>query len=288
MIRYVAYILVTLIALVLAGSVAVVLGQGVAECLAGRPVIHVTTLDGIGAEGGHPPRIRAVFEGPTGRRPGDLRWAVVRFPQGWTRWAYISGSGLTRPKGPTGLVAGPHRFQVGVPETRSRLHLVAHGTAWIRPRETPVLWVDAAAVVPEAWAGRRPDEAAAAEPPDALLGIRDVLKTLAGMREVVYLVSAEPRTYDVIRSRVSQWGAPPGPAFWVTPGRAYGRLKGLKGVWPAVRGAVVASDALAAAVERLGISVSRVPPAGEADAEAWRRLLHVRTSVQSTNSNPRR
>ena len=286
MIRYVAYILVTLIALALTGSVAVVLGKGMAESLAGRPVIHVTALDGIGAVGGHPPRIRAVFEGPTGRRPGDMRWAVVRFPQGWTRWAYIGSSGLTRPKGPSGLAPGPHRFQVGAPETRRRLSLVAHGTAWIRPRDTTVLWVDAAAVVPEAWAGLRPDEAAAADPPEVVLGIRDVLKTLAGTRPVVYLVSAEPRAYDVIRRRLSQWGTPAGPAFWVRPGRGYGRLKGLEGVWPAVRGAVIASDDLAAAAERLGVSVNRVPPAGRGDAEAWRRLLHARSSPESTNPQP--
>jgi hypothetical protein len=288
-----AFILVALLALVLTGSVAVVLGKGAVECLAGPSVVHVTAFDGIGAVGGHPPRIRAMFEGPTGPRPFRKYWAVVRFSEGWMQWAYIGGDGLSRPRGPTGLSPGPHRFQVGLPETHPRLDAVAHGTAWIWPEETPVLWIDAKAVVPEAWSALRRDEAAAAEPPDGVLAALDVLKTLAGAWRPVYLVADDARPYAVFRRRLKQWGAPDGPVFWVVPGRAYGRLKGLKGVWPTVRGAVIASDELAQAAGRVTVPVERVPPAGEAaeaqaPSEAWRRTLHRLTAPPSTNPSHRR
>ncbi|MFO8012000.1 MAG: hypothetical protein R6X20_01715 [Phycisphaerae bacterium] len=293
MVRYMAYILVALLALVLTGSVAVVLGQGVVECLAGPTLVHVTAFDGIGAEGGHPPRIRAVFEGPTGPRPLRKHWAVVRFPGGWTQWAYISRSGLIRPRGPAGLRPGPHRFQVGLPETHPRLDAVAHGTVWVRPEATPVLWIDARAVVPDASLALRADDAAAAEPPGGVPAVLDVLKTLAGACRPVYLVADEARPYAVYRRRLKQWGAPPGPCFWVVPGRAYGRLKGLKGVWPTVRGAVVVADDLARAADRVEVTVERVPPAGEAAgpqgaAGAWRRTLHRLTAPPSTNPSHRR
>ena len=294
MVRYVAYILVTLIALALAGSVAVLLGQGVVDCLAGPPPVHLTAFDGVGAVGGHPPRIRAVFGGPGDRRPLDAYWAVVRFPDGWTQWAYVSRLGRCRPTGPTDLPPGSHRFQVSLPETHPRLDVRARGTAWIRPREAPVVWVDARSLVPEALAGPHADPSAVARPPETVLAAVDVLKTLAGSRRPVYLVEADAERYDRIRRRLQQWGAPAGPAFWVTPDRPYGRLKGLIGVWPQVRGAVIASDDLAHAAERLKVPVARVPSAGEtaggtpAPADAWRRALHRLTSLSSTNSNPRR
>jgi len=261
-VRYVAYILVTVIAVALAGSIAVVLGKGVVECLAGRPVVYVTAFDGVGAVGGHPPpRIRAMFEGPTGPRPLDSFWAVVRFGGGWTRWAFVNRLGLCGPTGPADLAPGPHRFQVGMPEVHPRLDVVAHATAWIWPRETTVVWIDSGAVVPGDLA-------------------------LAGTCRPVYLVADEARPYAVIRRRLKQWGAPAGPVFWVIPGRAYGRLKGLKAVWPTVRGAVVASDDLADAGRRLKVPVQRVPTpveAGQAPrlAETWRRTLNRLTVPQS-------
>jgi hypothetical protein len=291
-IRYVAYILVALIALALAGSVATVLGQGVVRCLAGPMPVYVTALDGVGAVGGHPPRIRAVFEGPHGGRPGDMRWAVVRFPQGWSRWAYISGNGLSRTKGPDGLAPGPHRFEVGRPEVRRRLDAVAYANAWIWPKETPVLWIDARAIVPEALAASEAG-AAPAEPPETALAVIRALKALAGDWRPVYLVADEARPYDRVRRRLRQWGAPPGPTFWVVPRRTYGRLKGLQGVWPTVRGALVASDDLARAAKRAKVPVERVAPAGAGEvpaaaAKTWARTLDRLTAPQSTNPNPRR
>jgi len=285
-VRYVAYILVTVIAVALAGSIAVVLGKGVVECLAGRPVVYVTAFDGVGAVGGHPPRIRAMFEGPTGPRPLDSFWAVVRFGGGWTRWAFVNRLGLCGPTGPADLAPGPHRFQVGMPEVHPRLDVVAHATAWIWPRETTVVWIDSGAVVPGDLAGVLPAEAAVVSPTEAVDGVIDALKSLAGTCRPVYLVADEARPYAVIRRRLKQWGAPAGPVFWVIPGRAYGRLKGLKAVWPTVRGAVVASDDLADACRRLKVPVQRVPTpveAGQAPclAETWRRTLNRLTVPQS-------
>jgi len=279
-VRYVAYILVTLIAVVLAGSVAVVLGKGAAECLSGRGGVYVTAFDGVGSVGGHPPRIRAMFEGPTGPRPIEPFWAVVRFRGGWTRWAYINRHGLCHPHGPADLAPGPHRFQVGLPEVHRRLDAVARGTAWIWPRDSRVLWVDAWALVPPA--GKSASGVDAALPPAARAGLQ-TLNTLATRCRCVYLVMDEAQGYAAARRWLKRRGAPSGPAFWVIPGRARGRLKGLKDVWPAVRGAVVASDDLASAVRRLQLPLERVPAAGEdgpapALARAWRRTLNRLTS----------
>ena len=280
MFRYVAYILVTVIAVVLAGAVAVVLGKGVVDCLSGRPVVYVTALDGVGSVGGHPPRIRAMFEGPAGPRPLEAFWAVVRFPGGWSRWAYVNRRGLCRPNGPGGLPPGPHRFEVGLPESYPRLDVVAHGTAWIWPADTVVVWIDSGAVVPGDAAGTGRTEAV-----DVVI---DALKTLAGTCRPVYLVADDARPYAAIRRRLKEWGAPAGPVFWVIPDRTGGRLQGLQGVWPVVRGAVIASDDLAEAARRLDVPVERVPPpdgAGstQSHAQAWRRTLDRLTSLPSTN-----
>jgi len=279
--RYVAYILVMVVAVALTGSIAAVLGKGVVECLAGRPVVYVTAFDGVGAVGGHPPRIRAMFEGPTGPRPLDSFWAVVRFRGGWTRWAFVNRLGLCGPTGPADLAPGPHRFQVGMPEVHPRLDVVAHGTAWIWPRDRRVLWVDASALVPSG-TGPAAGGDVCLPPASARAGI-ETLKTLATRSRCVYLVAEDARGYAATRRWLKVWVAPAGPVFWVIPGRPYGRLKGLKGVWPTVRGAVVASDDLADACRRLKVPVQRVPPAGEAAqapalAETWRRALNRLTA----------
>jgi len=280
-VRYVAYILVTVIALVLAGSIAVVLGKGAVACLAGRPAVYVTAFDGVGSVGGHPPRIRAMFEGPRGPRPLDSIWAVVRFRGGWIRWAYINRQGLCHPHGPADLPPGPHRFRVGLPEVHRRLDVVAHGTAWIWPRGCRVLWVDASALVPPG-TGPAVGGDAALPPASARAGL-EALQALASPCRCVYLVADDARGYAAARRRLKMWVAPAGPAFWVIPGRAYGRLNGLKGVWPRVCGAVVASDDLADAAGRLEVPVERLSAAGE-DApaspadRAWRRTLNRLTS----------
>jgi len=280
-VRYVAYILVAVIAVLLAGSVAVVVGKGAVACLAGRPVVYVTAFDGVGSVGGHPPRIRAMFEGPTGPRPLDSFWAVVRFQGGWTRWGYINARGLCRPRGPADLAPGPHRFQVGLPEVHPRLDVVARATAWIWPRDRRVLWVDASALVPSGL-GPAAGGDVCLPPASARAGIAS-LQTLADGARCVYLVADDARGYAAARRRLKVWVAPAGPVFWVIPGRADGRLEGLKGVWPRVCGAVVASDDLADAAGRLEVPVGRLPTPGEAGsapalARAWRRTLNRLTS----------
>ncbi len=291
MIRYVAYILVTLIAVALAGSVAAVLGGGLAECLAGRPAVSLSVFDAVGPAGGHWPWLRAVMEGPGGPKPLGPCRLLARFPDGWSRWAWVSRNGLARWKGPADLPPGPHRFRVGMPEVHPRLDVAASATAWIWPRGTPVFWVDASALVPPA---RGPASVGdVTMPPPAARAGFETLKTLAPRCRCVYLVAEEARGYAAARHWLKWRVAPAGPAFWVIPGRAAGRLKGLKGVWPTVRGAVVASDDLADAARRLEVPLVRVPAAGaEADPPAvraaWRRVRERFTApVQTDSSNGR-
>ena len=265
MFRYLGYILIVVIAVALTGSVAVVLVGGVAECLTGRPAVYLSVFDAVGSVGGHPPRIRAVIEGPGGPRPLETYWLVARFRGGWSRWAWVNRDGLARWTGPADLPPGSHPFEVGMPEVHPRLDILASATAWIWPGDTAVVWIDAAAVAP-----------ADAPPPGSAGQVAPALKGLAADCRCVYLVVREAAEYAAARRRLAAWGAPAGPAFWVTPGGAYGRLKGLKGVWPAVRGAVVSSAELAEAAERVEVPVERVPAASEgadppAVRAAWRR-----------------
>jgi len=289
--RYLGFILIGVMAVGLTGAIGFVLVGGVAERLTCHPVAHVTVFDGIGTVGGDPPRIRAMFNGPTGSQPLESPWFLVRFPEGWTRWVWVYPHGLARTNGPANLASGQHRFSAGTPEVYPRLDVINEATAWIWPADARVAWIDADALVPaEAVADvtARPGP-----PPEGLREAVDALKTLAGLCRPVYLVTRPPREYAATRRRLAAWGTPGGPAFWVTPDRVPGRLEGLKGVWPTVGGAVVASDALAGRVEALGVTVSRVPPAEAlaeraASADAWRRVRARLTDRKPTSRNPRR
>jgi len=281
MFRYLGYVLIVVIAVALAGSVAAVLVGGVAECLAGRPAVSLSVFDAVGPAGGHPPRLRAVIEGPGGPRPLEPYWLLARFQGGWSGWAWVNRDGLARWTGPADLPPGPHRFQIGMPEVHPRLDILASATAWIWPAETAVVWIDAAAVAPaDAVPGREGKMAAA-------------LKGLAGNRRCVYLVAGAAKEYVAARRRLAARGAPEGPAFWVIPGQAYGRLKGLKDVWPRVQGAVVVSADLAEAVQRLEVPLERVSAASEgagaaAIRAAWRRARErFEAQSQADSSNGR-
>jgi len=289
--RYLGFILISVMGVGLTGAVGFVLVGGVAEAVTGHPMVYATAFDGIGTAGGHPPRIRAAFRGPSGSQPLDSAWFLVRFPEGWTRWVWVYPHGLAKTNGPQHLTAGTYRFTVGRPEIYPRLDVVAEATAWIWPAEAQVAWIDADALVPEEAAADltgRPEPA-----PKAVREAIDALKTLAGACRPVYLVAEPPRKYAAVRRRLAAWGAPGGPAFWVIPERPSGRLKGLKGVWPTVAGAVLASDALADETEALGIAIHRVPPAGgsadtAASTDAWRRARDRLITKESASRNPRR
>ena len=268
MFRYLGYVLIVVVAVALTVTIAGMLVAGLAEGVTKRSDVHLTVFDGVGAVGGHRPHIRAHIEGPGGDRPLGVSRLTIRFDDGWTGWMWIGRGGLAGQNGPADLPPGPHRYRVGTHELSRRLDVIGAGTFWIWPKPTPVLWVDAEAVVPPAPVSGDTDD----PPPAWLADVAAALKTLAATARPVYLVSSDARAYAAARRRLRRWGVPAGPAFWVIPERPSSRFAGLRAVWPSVRGAVVASAEAAGAIERLGFAVVRVPPASEAgDADALRR-----------------
>ncbi|HUU08944.1 MAG TPA: hypothetical protein VM431_00210 [Phycisphaerae bacterium] len=272
MFRHLGSILVAVMALVLTACVAVILAMGLAERLRAPPEIHLTVFDGVAALGRHPPRIRAEIRGARPGRPFASPWMVARFEDGWSAWLWVNNNGQTSRAGRPGLGRGSHRYTVGLSELEDRMDVVGEGTVWVWPREDAVVWLDAGAIV--SLLPLADEKTADAAMRDAV----DAVKTLASGRHPVYLVAADGQGYASARRRLQKCGAPPGPAFWVTPGKEPSRLLGLKGVWPTIDGAVVCGPAVRKAVEKLGVPVYPVPPAtvaaGTTEArDAWRSAL---------------
>jgi len=273
--RYLGYVLIVVVAVALTVTIAGMLVVGLVEGITKRSDVRLTVFDGIGTVGSDRaarPTIRAHIEGPGGDRPLGLYRLAVRFDDGWTGWMWIHPGGLAQQIGPPALPPGPHRYHAGTHALARRLDVVGTGTVWIWPKPTPVLWVDAEAVVPPSAASAGGD----APPPAWLADVAGVLKTLAATARPVYLVARDAGGYAAVRRRLRCWGVPAGPAFWVVPNRPSSRFAGLKAVWPVVRGAVVVSTETAGAIDRLGVPVARVPPAsetGEALRRAWQGAL---------------
>jgi hypothetical protein len=256
--RYLGFALIVLMALGLTAGIAVVLLRSLPE----RQAMRLTVFDGVAAVGGDAPRLRAMLEDADTGKPILFTRLVVRFSHGWTEHTWSSSGGLSVSPGPTGLSADPHDYTVGLSEMDFRLDVYSHGTVWVFPADTPVVWFDAAAICPMG-------EGAAAAPPPAVLGdVADAVKTLAAGRQAVYLIDAEAAGYASVRQRLAGLRMPPGPAYWVRPGDEPARLQGLKQVWPDVEGAVVSAPAIAAAVERLRVRTSGVPRAGGPEPRA--------------------
>ena len=299
MFRYLGPILIVVMALGLVAGIAVILVGPLAGRLAADPALCLTVFDGIGAVGGDPPRIRAVIGGSEPGRPAKFHWLVARFQDGSSAWAWIRPDGLSRTVAPRGLTTGAYRFVVGLPEVQPRLDVSAAGTVYVWPQSESVIWFDAAAIVP-ACGVRLVAECAAGGRSGEVLDIVDAVKTLASGRLPVYLVSADAQGYASARRRLKAYGAPPGPAFWVIPGKERSRLLGLKGVWPHVHAAVVCDPIMGEAAARAGVTVREAPSAdalsirtrtGPGPAEtrrAWRRILENLTARRAGDGNVRR
>ena len=302
MFRYLGSILIVVMVLVLVVSLGVILLDRVAVRLSAEAVLRLTAFDGIGPDGGPPPRLRAWIEGVQPGRPPGYVWLVTRFEDGWSAWGWLNPHGLCRTLGPRDLTAGTYRVVVGPPEVRPRLDLVAAATVYVRPQDEAVIWFDAAAIVPAvgthpaggaAGRPRRAGRAAVDRPPEGVRDIVDVVKTLASGRLPVYLVSADASGYASARRRLKAYGAPPGPAFWVIPGKERSRLLGLKRVWPRVDAAVVCDPTLRAAAAGVKVAVREAP---SADAlahpaetrRAWRGIRETLTAGQGGDGNVRR
>ena len=294
MLRYLGFALIVFMALGLAAGIAVVLLRSMPE----RQAMRLTVFDGVAAVGGDAPRLRAMFEDADTGKPILFTRLVVRFSHGWTDHTWSSSGGLSVSLGPTGLSAGPHDYTVGLSEMDLRLDVCSHGTVWVFPADTPVVWFDAAAICPmgEGAAAtqlgegggmptpllrghaldkgeimpseRRAGHATRENQDSPLREVVDAVKTLAAGRQAVYLIDAEAAGYASVRQRLAGLRMPPGPAYWVRPGDEPARLQGLKQVWPGVEGAVVSAPAIAAAVERLRVRTSGVPRAGGPEPRA--------------------
>ncbi len=296
MFRYLGSILIVVMVLVLVVSLGVILLDRVAVRLSAEAVLRLTAFDGIGPAGGPPPRLRAWIEGVQPGRPPGYVWLVTRFEDGWSAWGWLNPHGLCRTLGPRDLTAGTYRVVVGPPEVCPRLDLVAAATVYVRPQDEAVIWFDAGAIVPAVGvpaAGVAAGRAAVDRPPEGVRDIVDVVKTLASGRLPVYLVSADASGYALARRCLKAYGAPPGPAFWVIPGKERSRLLGLKRVWPRVDAAVVCDPALRAAAAGVKVAVREAPSADvlahpAETRRAWRGIRETLTAGQGGDGNVRR
>jgi len=289
--RYLGCILVVVMSLALVGGLAWILFDRLAGRLTADPALRLTAFDGIAPVGGPPPRLRAQMEGSGPGRPGEYHWLVMRLEDGWSAWSWISRGGRSQTLGPEGLRTGRHRFVAGLPELLPRLDLSAAATVYAWPPEDPVIWFDAAAIVPAR--GGRLVAGAPPRPPEDVRGRVDAVKTLASGRLPVYLVAADAQGYASARRRLEACGAPPGPAFWVIPGQEGSRLLGLKQVWPHVHAAVVCDPVLRKAAAGAKVPIQEAPSAdalpGPAETgEAWRRILETLTARPPGGGNARR
>lgn len=273
MLRYFGYLLIVLMALAMAASIAMFLVGGLQERLTVPGTVRLVAFDEAGALGGDPVLVEALCEDLDYGRPMYGAWLTVRFADGWSEPIWTSDIGIAYGARRAGLGAGLHPYTVSFPETHPRLDVRAPGTIWVLPPQTPVLWVDAAVLVHEAAgeAGR-----AGKAPPEAVQESLRATKTLAAGRQVVYLVATAPQAYASVREGLTSMSVPPGPAIWIGPDAQAKRLEALRSVWPKVAGALVAGTDLALAAETLGMPVVRVPAAVAGDeprAAAWREAL---------------
>jgi hypothetical protein len=200
-------------------------------------------------------------------------WLTVRFADGWSEPIWTSDTGIAYGARRAGLAPGLHTYMVSFSETHPRLDVRAPATIWVLPPETPVLWVDAAALVHDAAGVGGGAEKA---PPEAIQEAVRAIKVLAAGRQVVYLIRTAPQAYASVREGLKATSAPAGPAIWIDPAAETKRLEALRGVWPKVAGVLVAGTDLALIAETLRMPVVRVPAAvagGEPRAAAWRDAL---------------
>jgi hypothetical protein len=271
MLRALSSILVVLMVLALVVGIVTVLAGGVSSRMETRGVWRLTALDGVGPTDGPEPRLRAALHAE-GDRPVPGRWLFFRVDDGFTTFGWVNqrGVAMARDRGVWQPQPGVYRFTVGLPETDPRLGLMDEAKVWVYPADMPVVWVDAAALVPTSAAGAVLP--AAAPPPAAAL---DALQTLAQGRLVVYLVRADPPLYGDFRRSLRAAALPPGPAYWVRTDQVRQRLSGLRGVWSRVERVVAAAPDVADAVARMRLPVLRVPEAGapvQDRAHGWRQV----------------
>ena len=272
MLRYMGSILVVLATLGLAAGLVVALMGGLSQRVTLDRGLRLTALDAVAAEGARSVQVAAVLADRRTGRPVPSGRAVVRFADGWVGAAAFGPRGIAWYTRPGGLPVGEHPYEVAMSEEQPLLDVRACATVWVRSAETPVVWVDAAAILPPGSGGPiAPD-------------VAETLCGLAGRYALVYLVAGDLDRYEAVRRRAvpaspcvagpaEQGGVASGAAVWIAPGTAARTLKGLQAVWPKVTAAVAADPDLRAAAAGRRAPVLAVPRAGDASAEAagpWR------------------
>jgi len=264
--RYLGYILVVLAALGLAAGELVALAIGLDLRITRDQGVRLTVLDVPARESPAPARGMAVVADRRTGRPIGLVRLVFRFDDGWTELGWVNTQGVARCTRRGGLAAGRHWFEVYWPEEQPLLDVRARGTIWVLPERAPVVWVDAAAVLPRAEDAAPPAEALSA------------LNALAKRCSLVYLVLGDADHYARARHRLDAPATADqaaGAPIWVDPQAAPWGLNMLREAWPEVAGALVATPELKASVAAAKIRTLAVPPAdgspGAAEAaRPWR------------------
>ncbi|MGB2937759.1 MAG: hypothetical protein WBD05_06125 [Phycisphaerae bacterium] len=238
----------------LAVAVAVILIGGFDDRLASATKWRLTALDAAAPVGPHRAEALVILEDLDYARPVPDAELVFRFEDGYVGATRTGRTGRARCRRNEGLAEGRHPFEVFLSETSPRLGVRARGTIWARPPEVPVVWVDAAALVP--CGATRCTEGLSAAPQKAL----SALGALAATHQAVYLVATGLGDYALVRRRLGDLQAPPGPAIWVEPEAERRSLERLKRTWPRVRAALLCSPRLAEAAAHLKVQVLPVPP----------------------------
>jgi hypothetical protein len=260
MVRYLGYILILVASVGWAVGIGAILVHQLGDRLVAGDALAVTGFDRAMVPAEPRPLWAALINSDTGL-PTSEPMLIVRFESGWTGQASLHPDGLAVVYKSPRLEVGADRFTVDLPDARPRLDVHGHGTAWVRPADTQVLWIDAAAIISL-------PEAAHADP--TIVARREehtlsVIKALAVRRLPVYLVSCDVRLYAPVRRLLEAVGAPRGPVVWVQPGAELARLADLRGVWPRVQGAALASSPFVDAAHKLTekVDVWRVAAAGQ-------------------------
>jgi hypothetical protein len=247
--------------LALAGTAAVCIFGGLAGQFRTPGTVRLIALDEAATTQAKFLRVGAQLEDLDYSRPIAGGYMVARYDDGWCEPNYTDSAGVIRwnRRGP--LPVGRHSYTVMFPETHPRVDIRARGTVWVAAAGVRALWVDVAALAPEA---RLPVSPAGLPQAWAMRSVLGPLKTLATGRQVVYLVAADIAEYQAVRTRLAEVGAPPGPVIWLRKGNELERLKILAGAWPDIDGAVVAAPVVADAAAKLKVRVVRLPLAGDA------------------------
>ena len=289
MFRYFGYLLITIMALVLAGGVGLVVFGVLAERAATQGRVRLVAFDEVIPAGGSisqglivasPVRFDAFLQDADYGRPVPDAWLIARLGDGSTTFLRTGSRGLAAGARRTALDPGRHDFTVSLPDTHPRADVVAHGCLWVLPPDCRVLWIDAEAIVPAtAGAGAGGDL-----PSPVSTQATDTLQTLAVGRQPLYLVAAKAEDYASVRRILRASSVPPGPAIWLKPGGEASGLAAIRRAMSNVDGAIVTAQALADEATRLKVPLWRVPRAGEPQADAavvWREAVDILSLPQA-------